>query len=114
MFWLLIRPRRPLTSLDVNIEHVWMMGVDALPLSWIHRKTLNDDQIILEQVLSRNVRVIKVVVLVLPRGGRRRSRCDRLESDPAYLYRSGPRVGAAVISGIGSVLPHHAALSPQG
>src|ERR1700691_6204836 len=112
---LLLRSRGPLTPLDVNIEHVRMMSMHALPLAGIHGETLNDDQIILKQVLSRDVRVVKVVVLsVPPRSCRWRFRCDRLESHPDHLYRCDPRVGAALIDGIASVLPHHASVSPEG
>src|ERR1700689_2451397 len=92
-----------------------IVGMHALPLAGIHGKTLNDDQVILEQILARNVWIIKVVVLhVLPGGRRWRLRGDRLESHPDYLDRRGTGVGAAIIGRIAGVLPHHPALAPQG
>src|ERR1700689_2440921 len=47
---LLLRSRGPLTPLDVNIEHIRMMSVHALPLTGVTGEPLNDAKFFLKEV----------------------------------------------------------------
>src|SRR5271156_4128455 len=112
MLGLRVRFLCPLTALDVNEEHVRAVRVHTFPLAWLDGEALHDDLIVLEQILSRNIRVVEVLVLRLASRGFRGGWRYRLESHQVHLDRCRPRIGAALVGGIRGALPYDPTVSP--
>src|SRR5262245_786154 len=110
MLGLVLRAYRPLSTVYVDIEHVGDVHVHALPGTRPYREALHDNEIILEQILTRDVGIVEV-----PFGdggvlcGSLR---HRLHRDPHELDRRAAGIHVPAVGGRAGTLPSDASIAP--
>src|ERR1700719_188239 len=89
-----------------------MMAMDTLPLARVHGETLNDDSIILEYVLARNVWIGQISV-VRRLGNRTRWWRPGFQDDLHQLDGRRAGIAAPLILARRGVEPDDTAISPK-
>jgi len=62
MLGLVLRAYRPLSAMYVDVEHVRDVRMHALPGTRTYREALHDDEIVLKQILTRDVGIVEVAI----------------------------------------------------